>query len=200
MPNKISNSKNSSNDEFIPQDYNALIRRDRRILRNEEAVYRALNEFISTRRIDVRPNEICNAANVSRPTFYSYYSSCSDALKKYEAKLQSEFTSFIADHIKTESAFTLLLIFIYRRQNYFNACFSSQNVCLLTRFIRQTIAVTDVIHRDRIAHFTNVAAIEGIIYCWYEDGFNQASIKTYTNLINDSIKGYSHRHQRKSLT
>lgn len=192
MPNNvISSFNNLADDELLPQDYNSSIRRDRRSLRIEDAVNQVLNDVIRKRRIDVRPFDLYTAADVSRPTFYSHYRSCSDALSKYEAKLQAEFADFLTAHTRAESTFALLLIFINRRRAYFSSCLASQNIYMLTRFIRQSIMFAHITYHNRIAYFTSISAIEGIIYCWHEDGFNQTFIEPYAELIKDSIKEYS---------
>ncbi len=192
MPNNtILSFNDSADDEFLSQEQASFNRNDRRALRIENAVNQVLNDVILKRRIDVRPFDLYTAADVSRPTFYAHYRSCNDALGKYEAKLQAEFADFITTCARAESTFVLLLVFINRRRAYFSSCLASQNIYMLTRFIRQSIMFAHITYHNRIAYFTNISAIEGIIYCWHEDGFNQTFIESYAGLIRDSIKEYS---------
>lgn len=185
MPNDIISNSNFNSPSLLPT---AKSRRSERI---EQRINQALDHVIHERRIDVRPAEIYTAAHISRPTFYAHYRSCDDALTKYETGLEHEFAHNLSTCSKSDSLFTILLVFINRHHDYFAACLASRNVYLLTRFVHQSLSLASTKYGDRLSYFTNVAAIEGIIYCWFQDGYSRDFLESYLTAIRKCIELYS---------
>ncbi len=168
---------------------------DARYRQNEHLIHKALQTSLTNRRINVRPNEICQAATISRPTFYAHCDDCTDALRRYEATLQQRFQERLPDvTCKHEVVFTVLLSFVRDKKGYFKATIPNSNYWLLNAIfddVRPRLVSKNI--GDRTYEFYVRTQII-LISDWAEyDKFSKQRIPFYvqkmlkTRLINPAV-------------
>lgn len=104
-------------------------------LRNERAIQKALNFYISERSRGVCVRDICRDTGISSPTFYAHSSDINSAYQTYERSLVEDFIGSFSGRPVRNLIFTLLLSFAYRHRDYFRATSRSADFYILSRIL-----------------------------------------------------------------
>lgn len=102
---------------------------------NERRIRESVLKAVAERNISTRVSDICKQASLSTPTFYLHHKNCNEVLSSYEGELLVEFEAMLLKDFNRIDIFSSLLLFMWRHQRYFWACFASQNLYLLTRLL-----------------------------------------------------------------
>lgn len=160
--------------------------------KNERSIQQTLHKAIKTRTISVRVKDVCKAAQISSPTFYSHYRSIDVALSEYENKLKQKYLEVLPKDLNKELRFTLLLNFMWKYHRYFAACFEGYNFYLIVKLVQLTrpnLAQTKI---NQKAYTIYVATIVGILVCFGRfEKFNEKAVSEYAKkLANLRIMDY----------
>lgn len=134
--------------------------------KNERSIQRTLHKAIETRTISVRVKDVCEAAQISSPTFYLHYRSIDAALFEYENKLERKYLEVLPKDLNRELRFTLLLNSMRKYHRYFAACIEGRNFYLMVKLVQLTrpnLAQTKI---NQKAYIIYMATIIGILVCF----------------------------------
>lgn len=115
--------------------------------RHERQIENAVQRAISAQVINLSVKDICDAAKISRQTFYLHYSNVNDIQRTQEQRLQADFKRRIGIITKREIIFTIMLTFVQDNANYFSVVLSRKDLRLLTwmiDYVRPRIAPHDI--------------------------------------------------------
>lgn len=102
---------------------------NKRFLETDHKIREAFLSLLERKPIDgLSVNEICKAANISRPSFYSHYEDINDLI----LKIESEKSSYIGTLLTTASPLSLrdficYLNYIKANKHFYTAYFKSEN-------------------------------------------------------------------------
>ena len=160
--------------------------RDKRYLRNEHSLHRAINSVaLDKRRVGVKTKEVCNAANFSSPTLYAHCHSIDEALSNYESQIITDFTELLRkDHLNHEVIFIILLNFIRQYRTYFAATLKNHNSWLLAQLIANLRPHLVSKNINDKCYDLYTGSITTLIFCWYKhEKFNTDKIPLYTKKL-----------------
>lgn len=162
----------------------ALEPQDARYVRSRSSIRKVLHEGLAERRINLKLTDICQAATISRPTFYAHWASADDALRKYETSLHQDFSDRLPEaKVSKPVIFTMLLSFMRDEQGYFQATMPTANYWLLQ-------SLFDEIRPRLVSKATDksydlyVQAQIALIGCWVKyEHFSNEKMPLYVNKL-----------------
>lgn len=153
-------------------------------LKNELAIHKTLNNYISERSFGANVRDICRDSGISRPTFYAHSANINAAYANYEQSLVRQFISSLPGRPIRKIIFTLLLSFTYHERAYFRATSRNTDFCTLGRIldrVRLLLVGTQISDQAFIIYRNEIASL---IMIWANfDHFRKARIDFYLDKI-----------------
>lgn len=118
--------------------------------KHERQIENIVQKAITAQVVNLSVSDVCNAAKISRQTFYAHYSSVNDVPKMQEQRLRDDFKARIGINTNREIIFTLILIFVKDNAHYFLMALSRKDLRIITwmiDYVRSSIVpdgVTDI--------------------------------------------------------
>lgn len=102
---------------------------------HERRIENVVQKAITAQIINLSVKDVCNAAKISRQTFYAHYSSVNDVPRIQEQRLRAEFKKRLGVITKREIIFTIILTFVRDNSHYFSTAFKRKDLRVLTWMI-----------------------------------------------------------------
>lgn len=153
-------------------------------LRNEHAIQKALNFYISERSRGVSVRDICRDTGISSPTFYAHSPNINSAYQTYECSLVEDFIGSFSGRPVRSLVFTLLLSFAYRHRDYFRATSRNADFYILSQILDRArlFLVGGKISDQSFTIYRN--EIASIIMIWANlDHFKKTKVDFYLQKI-----------------
>lgn len=152
--------------------------------RNEHAIYKALNPYISKRSLSVCVRDICRDAEISVPTFYAHSANVDEAYRRYEKWLVNDFIKSVPETPSRISIFTILLGFIYRHRDYFRVALRNADfyiLCIMLDRLRYLLVGANISNQAYLIYRNRIISV---IMLWANlDIFNREKIDFYLHEI-----------------
>lgn len=162
-------------------------REDERYKEKDRLIRNVLLNALSDRRLTLRPKEVCEKATITRPTFYAHCVDMDDALRQYEAELETGFSKRLPRGGRKGVVFTILLGFINDEKDYFGATLQTSNFYLLNSLLSELKPRLGYQHAAE-KHYEIYAQRQiALICCWgkFED-FERCRIPFYVNKMTET--------------
>ncbi len=157
------------------------MKRTRRYLANEQRLQNALHSIIASRNINVRVHQICEAADITRPTFYHHCADSNDALRKYEQRLEEGIYALIPASASRSAVISIFATFIVNHDSYFAAALDGYDHFLITDVVSHYRSQLVGEHISDSAFAVYVGTVHAVIFCWNTyDNFSRAKLPYYT--------------------
>ncbi len=161
---------------------------DARYIQNNKRIRKVLLLALADRSLNLRANEICKKAIITRPTLHNHCNNATDALEQYEEDLRLDFISRLPSHSRRKMVFyTRMLGFISDEAEYFRATIPSSNFYLLNGFFQELKSRLGYSHTTRKHYEIYTQQQIALICCWvkYED-FAEKRIPFYVDKLSET--------------
>ena len=152
--------------------------------KNEQAIHKALNCYISERSFGANVRDICRDSGISSPTFYAHSANVNSAYADYEQSIVRKFVSSLPGRPIRKLIFTLLLSFAYHERAYFRATSRNMDFYTLGRIldrVRLLLVGTQISDQSFTVYRNEIASL---IMIWANfDHFKKAKIDFYLDKI-----------------
>lgn len=152
--------------------------------RNERAIQKALNSYISDREFGVCVRDVCRDTGLSSPTFYAHNANIKSAYQNYERGLIKEFIALISERPVRSLILALLLSFAYCHRDYFRATSRNSDFCTLGRIldrVRFSLVGTQISDQSFLLYRNEIASV---IMIWAKiDHFRKNKLDFYLRKI-----------------
>lgn len=172
--NRAEVSHKTADDILILSEHN-----DKRYKNTELMIHQVMNSALRKRRIGLRIKEVCDEAQITRPTFYLHYTSVDAALRAYEQEIEFELLELLKSQQNREVVFMVMLRYVANHKEYFSAVCGVRNSWILTEVLlamRSRLAFG--IRSDKNYQFY-VRSLIAIICLWVDEGCRWEHIDLY---------------------